>query len=77
MTHWAEIVGSMLRDHWVWGGLTLGVLLWYMTVTVYVTVKGVGNIRSMLKALDERVGPGNNGSSTADEQQRRTEEDEP
>ena len=66
MSHWAEIAGSMLREHWVWGGLILTVLLWYSTVTVYVAVKGIGDIRSMLKALGERKRPTDNGRSTTD-----------
>ena len=77
MAHWAEIVGSMLREHWVWGGLTLVVLLWYSTVTVYVAVKGLGDIRSMLKALGERKRPTDHGRSAMDDQQRRAGEDEP
>jgi hypothetical protein len=77
MAHWAEIVGSMLREHWVWGGLILAVLLWYSTVTVYVAVKGIGDIRSMLKALGERKRPADNGRSTMNERQRKIGEDEP
>jgi hypothetical protein len=77
MAHWAEIVGSMLREHWVWGGLILAVLLWYSTVTVYVAVKGIGDIRSMLKGLGERERPTDNGRSTMDDQQRKAGEDVP
>ena len=76
MARWAEIVGSMLQEHWVWGGLILAVLLWYSTVTVYVAVKGIGDIRSMLKALGERKRPTDNGRSTMDDQQRKAGEDE-
>jgi hypothetical protein len=45
------MLGAMLGEHWFWGGLTLAVLLWYVTITVYVTIKGIGDIRSMLRSL--------------------------
>jgi hypothetical protein len=51
MTGIFEAVVSMLGDHWFWGGLTLAVVVWYSTVTVYVAVKGVGDIKEMLKKL--------------------------
>ena len=51
MTAILDAVVSMLTEHWFWGGLTLAVLVWYSTVTVYVSVKGVGDIRAMLKKL--------------------------
>jgi hypothetical protein len=51
MTGIFEAVVSMLSDHWFWGGLTLAVVVWYSTVTVYVAVKGVGDIKEMLKKL--------------------------
>jgi hypothetical protein len=75
MEHWAEIVGSMLREHWVWGGLILTVLLWYSSVTVYVAVKGIGDIRAMLKVLGERKKPSDHERSTMNGQQQR--EDQP
>ncbi len=34
-----------------WGALTLAVLVWYSTVTVYVAVRGVMDIRAMLRRL--------------------------
>lgn len=34
-----------------WGLLTLAVLVWYSTVTVYVAVRGVLDIRAMLRRL--------------------------
>ena len=77
MAQWAEIVGSMLRVRWMWGGLILVVLLWYSTVTVYVAVRGIGDIRSMLKTLGGRKGPADNERSTHDDQERQVGEDEP
>ena len=45
---------TMLKDHWFWGTLTLACLVWYSTITIYVSVKGVGDIRSMLRKLSGR-----------------------
>jgi hypothetical protein len=48
------MVVEMLRDHWLWGGLTLAVLAWYSTVTLYVAYRGALDIRSMLGELSAR-----------------------
>ncbi len=42
-------VESALR--WFWGLLLLACLVWYATVTVYVAVRGVRDIRTMLSHL--------------------------
>jgi len=44
---------NMLQNHWLWGILTLACLIWYSTVTIYVAIKGAGDIRSMLRRLAE------------------------
>jgi hypothetical protein len=44
----------MFEGHIFWGLLTLACVLWYGTVTVFVIVKGVGDIRDMLKNLGAR-----------------------
>jgi hypothetical protein len=44
---------NMLQNHWLWGFLTLACLIWYSTVTIYVAVKGVSDIRNMLRRLAE------------------------
>ncbi|MBM4028272.1 MAG: hypothetical protein FJ280_23200 [Planctomycetes bacterium] len=44
---------SMLTGHWFWGAVTLVCLTWYSTVTVYVAIKGAGDIRRMLRRLSE------------------------
>jgi hypothetical protein len=44
---------AMLKDHWFWGALTLVCLTWYSTVTVYVAIKGVRDIRNMLRRLSD------------------------
>lgn len=36
---------------WFWWGLTALVVIWYCTITVYVAVKGVFDIRGMLARL--------------------------
>jgi hypothetical protein len=43
-----------VRDHWFWAALTLAVLLWYSTVTVWVAIRGCADIRGMLRRLAER-----------------------
>ena len=47
-------IQSMLSHHGFWGGLTLAVLVWYSTTTVYVAVRGVVDIRQMLRRLASR-----------------------
>ena len=49
---------NMLREHWVWGVTTLACLVWYSTITVYVAIKGAGDIRSMLRRLSNTPGQG-------------------
>jgi hypothetical protein len=44
---------NMVQNHWFWGSLTLLCLVWYSTITVYVAFKGVKDIKSMLKRLEE------------------------
>jgi hypothetical protein len=42
---------DMVREHWFWGILTIACLVWYSTITVYVAIRGLKDIRSMLKRL--------------------------
>lgn len=42
---------DMISSHWFWAGLTLVCLLWYSTVTIYVAIKGMTDIRTMLRKL--------------------------
>ncbi len=46
-------IATMLKEHWFWGAITLACLVWYSTVTVYVAIKGVGDIRGMLRRLSD------------------------
>jgi hypothetical protein len=40
--------------HWFWFAITVAVMIWYSTITVYVSIKGLSDIKSMLKRLSER-----------------------
>jgi hypothetical protein len=44
---------AMLTNHPFWGLLTLAVLVWYSTVTVYVGVRGAFDIQHMLRKLKD------------------------
>jgi len=37
--------------HWVWWTLTVACVVWYSTITVYVAIRGVFDIRGMLRRL--------------------------
>lgn len=54
MTSLIDTALLMLREHWFWGGLTIAVLIWYSTITVYVAIKGLGDIKRMLRQLSGR-----------------------
>lgn len=45
---------DMLKSHPFWGLLTLAVLVWYSTVTIYVAIRGSIDIKQMLRRLKER-----------------------
>ena len=44
-------LSSMFSNHPFWGILTLAVLVWYSTITVYVAVRGAVDIQHMLRSL--------------------------
>jgi len=48
------LVRTMLSDHWFWGLLTLAVLVWYSTVTIYVGIRGALDIQEMLRKLADQ-----------------------
>lgn len=55
---------TMLTNHPFWGLLTLAVLVWYSTITVYVGIRGASDIRHMLRKLkqdQEKNRAGNSG----------------
>lgn len=37
--------------HWFWWSITAFTLVWYSTITLYVTVRGATDIRDMLRRL--------------------------
>ena len=50
-----------------WKLLTAACLLWYATITVYVTFRGAADIRAMLRRLVEKqrqAGQGNDNAQT-------------
>ena len=40
--------------HWLWLLLALAVVGWYSTVTIWVAIKGVTDIREMVRKLDRK-----------------------
>ena len=47
---------DMLKGHPFWGLLTIAVLVWYSTITIYVAFRGSLDIREMLRRLKDRNG---------------------
>jgi len=45
---------STIIDHWFWIGIVVAVIVWYSTITVYVTVKGAKDIKSMFARLSNQ-----------------------
>ena len=43
-----------MMEHWFWLGLTIAVLVWYSTVTIYVAFRGTLDVKHMLRNLAER-----------------------
>jgi hypothetical protein len=41
----------MIGEHWCWWLLAMACVVWYSTITVYVAIKGAGDIKQMLKRL--------------------------
>jgi hypothetical protein len=42
---------DMVKDHWFWALITLAVLVWYTTITIYVAYKAAHDIKQMLRNL--------------------------
>ena len=40
-----------MPEHWIWWTLTMACMVWYSTITVYVAVRGVIDIKGMLERL--------------------------
>ena len=45
---------AMLSNHPFWALLTLAVLVWYSSVTVYVAIRGSLDIKHMLRKLSDQ-----------------------
>jgi len=43
-----------MPEHFFWWLLTMACVVWYSTITIYVSVKGVADIRDMLRRLSLR-----------------------
>jgi len=41
-----------MPQHWFWWAMTAACVVWYSTITVYVAIKGAGDIKQMLARLD-------------------------
>jgi len=45
---------DIIMKHWFWWAMSAACVVWYSTITVYVAVKGVFDIRNMLRRLAEK-----------------------
>jgi hypothetical protein len=43
--------GRKMSQHWFWWLLTMACIVWYLTITVYVAIKGAADIKNMLARL--------------------------
>ena len=43
-----------MPEHFFWWLLTMACVVWYSTITIYVSVKGASDIRHMLTRLADR-----------------------
>jgi len=55
----------MIGEHWFWWLVTLAVVVWYSTVTIYVALKGTLDIRQMLRRLKEGEKQGDSRAETS------------
>jgi hypothetical protein len=54
---------EMLGNHPFWASITLAVLVWYSSVTVYVAIRGSLDIKHMLRSLSDRHAADQRGNS--------------
>jgi hypothetical protein len=54
------------HGHPFWWLVTLGVVVWYSTITIYVAVKGTLDIKDMLRTLRARETPATHDTRTND-----------
>jgi hypothetical protein len=43
-----------MSEHWLWWLLTMAVVIWYSTITIYVSYKGAHDIKHMLRDLEAK-----------------------
>ena len=44
---------DIIMKHWFWWAMTAACVVWYSTITVYVAIRGVFDIRGMLRRLSD------------------------
>lgn len=44
-----------MGKHWFWYLLVIAVMIWYSTVTIYVAIRGVLDIKQMLARLGKKT----------------------
>jgi len=47
-------LSDMVTNHPLWGLLTLAVLVWYSTITIFIAIRGMLDIKEMLRNLKQR-----------------------
>jgi hypothetical protein len=45
---------STIIDHWFWIGIVAAVIVWYSTITIYVTIRGAFDIKHMFARLSNQ-----------------------
>ena len=43
----------MIGEHFFWWLLTMSCVVWYLTITIYVAIRGWADIKTMLKHLGD------------------------
>ena len=43
-----------MTAQWFWYIMTIAVLVWYSTITIYVAIRGSFDVKTMLKELDKK-----------------------
>jgi hypothetical protein len=43
-----------MMSHWFWLGMAIACIAWYSIITLYVAIRGAGDIRGMLKSLAQK-----------------------
>ncbi len=45
---------ELFKEHWFWAFMTMAVVVWYSTITIYVAIRGAYDIKHMLASLKKR-----------------------